>query len=229
MTASLARLALGLAIGLVGVLPATAQTKTDTTKTDTTAPAVTTTTAPAADPAAPAAPADGVSMGVPDGLPDQAHAELGKVYIAASFDAWEQRCVKTADGSDPCQLYQLLKDSTGNPIAEISFFTLPDGGQAAAGATIMLPLETLLTANLRIAVDQAVAKLYPFSYCTVSGCLAKVGFTGDELTAMQKGTNASLTIVPAAAPDKTVVVAVALKGFTAGYKAIKDAQAKVKK
>ena len=219
MTPMLARLALGLTLCLAGVIPAASQTATDTT-----------TAAPATPDPAAVAPADGgVSMGIPDGMPDQAHAEVGKVYLAANFDAWEQRCVKTADGSDPCQLYQLLKDPNGNPIAEISFFTLPDGGQAAAGATIMLPLETLLTANLRIAVDAAVAKLYPFSYCTVSGCLAKVGFTGDELANMQKGTNATLTIVPAAAPDKTVVVAVALKGFTAGYKAIKDAAAKIKK
>ena len=223
MTLTFARLALGLTLCFAAIPPALAQTATDT------APAAPAPAAPAVAAPVAAAPADGVSMGVPDGLPDQANAEVGKVYLAASFDAWQQRCVKTADGSDPCQLYQLLKDPTGNPIAEISFFTLPDGGQAATGATIMLPLETLLTANLRIAVDQATAKLYPFSYCTISGCLAKVGFTGDELATMQKGTTASLTIVPAAAPDKTVVVNVALKGFTAGYKAIKDAAAKVKK
>ena len=221
MTRTLARLALGLTVGLTSLTVAYAQTT----------PATPAPAAPATSPApaAPAAPADGISMGVSDGLPDAAHAELNKVYLAASFDAWEQRCVKTADGADPCQLYQLLKDQTGNPIAEISFFPLPAAGQAAIGATIMLPLETLLTANLRIAIDDAKGKFYPFSYCTISGCLAKVGFTGDELATMQKGTNASLTIVPAAAPDKTVLVNVSLKGFTAGYTAIKAAADKAKK
>ena len=97
------------------------------------------------------------------------------------------------------------------------------------GATILAPLETLLTANLRIAVDAAKAKLYPFSYCTINGCVAKVGFTADELTAMKKGTNAVLTVVPAAAPDKTVIVTLSLKGFTAGYQAILDAAAKIQK
>lgn len=212
----LARLVLGLGLSAAligGVTPALAQT--------------TGTSVPAVD-AAPA-PADGVSMGVPDGMPDQASAEVGKVYLAASFDAWEQRCVKTADGADPCQLYQLLKDATGNPVSEISFFTLPAGGAAVLGATILAPLETLLTANLRIAVDTAKAKLYPFSYCTINGCVAKVGFTADELAAMKKGTNAIFTVVPAAAPDKTVVVTLSLTGFTAGYQAVADAAAKIKK
>lgn len=218
MTRTMTRLALGLALSaaLFGLGSG--------------AMAQTTTTDPAAAPAdAAAAPADGVSMGVPDGLPAQAQAEVGGVYLASTFDAWEVRCVKTADGKDPCQLYQLLKDAAGNPTAEVSFFTLPDGSKAVLGATVLVPLETLLTANLRIAVDQGVAMIYPYSYCTTSGCLAKVGFTADDLASMKKGTNANVIIVPAAAPDKTVTVAISLKGFTSGYQAIKDAADKIAK
>ncbi len=187
--------------------------------------AQTTTTAPAADPAT----AAGVSLGVPDGMPSQSQAEVGGVYLATKFDAWEQRCVKTADGADPCQLYQLLKDTAGNPTAEVSFFTLPAGSQAVLGATVLVPLETLLTANLKLAVDQNVAMVYPYSYCTGAGCLAKTGFTADDLVALKKGATANVIIVPAAAPDKTVVVPISLKGFSAGYQAIKDAADKIKK
>ena len=217
MTAIFTRLAfgLGLSAAIFGIGPAAAQT----TATD---PAPATETAPAAA-------ATDLSLGVPDGMPDQANAEVGKVYLAANFDAWEERCVKTADGSDPCQLYQLLKDESGNPTAEVSFFTLPDGGQAVMGATILVPLETLLTASLHISVDKAAAKLYPYSYCTINGCLAKVGFTADDLATLKKGTNANVTIVPAAAPENTVLLPISLKGFTAGYQAIRDAADKVKK
>ena len=175
-------------------------------------------------PADPAAPTD-LSMGssATPGLPTQADAEVGKTYLAAGFDKWEQRCVKKEDGSDPCQLYQLLKDSEGNSVAEISIFNLPDGAQAAAGATFMAPLETLLTANLKIVVDTGQAKVYPFSFCTRVGCLARLGFTADEIAALKKGVNATLTIVPAAAPDKVVDLQLTLKGFTAGYEAVKTA------
>ena len=221
MTRTLTRLALGLGLSLAlsGISP---MVRAQTTTTD---PAAAPATAAAADPAA----AAGVSLGVPDGLPTQEQAAVGGVYLAAKFDAWEQRCVKTADGADPCQLYQLLKDASGNPTAEVSFFTLPDGGKAVLGATVLVPLETMLTANLRIAVDQGVPLIYPYSYCTVSGCLAKTGFTADDLASLKKGTAANVIIVPAAAPDKTVVVAISLKGFSAGYQAIKDAADKIKK
>jgi invasion protein IalB len=168
-------------------------------------------------------------MGIPEGLPDQTHAAVGQVYLAATFDTWEQRCTKSADGADLCQLYQLVKDETGAPISEIVFFALPDGGQAAMGANVLAPLETLLTANIRIAVDGAQGKLYPFFVCTSNGCLAKVGFTAPEVDAMKKGKQLTMTVVPAASPDKTVVINVPLKGFSAGAQAIKDALAKVKK
>ena len=149
-------------------------------------------------------------------------------YVAAAFGSWEQRCVMTANGSDPCQLYQLLKDADGNSVAEISLFDLPEGGQAAAGATFMAPLETLLTANLRIGIDAGTPKIYPFSYCTVNGCVAKVGFTAEELAVMQAGTEGMMTVVPAAAPKNTIAIKIALAGFTAGHQALVDAAAKIK-
>ena len=207
MTRTLSRLALGLGFtaALMGTcLPTLAQTADAT------------------------APADGVAMGVPDGIPDRTSAAMNSVYLAASFDAWQQRCMKKEDGADPCELYQLLKDETGNPVAEISFFTLPEGSQAVIGANILAPLETLLTANLRIGIDAGTPKIYPFSYCTVNGCVAKVGFTAEELAVMQAGTEGLMTVVPAAAPKNTIAIKIALAGFTAGHQALVDAAAKIK-
>ena len=180
--------------------------------------AQTTETPPAADGATPT----DLSMGADPnpGLPSQTEAEVDQTYLAASFDTWQQRCVKTADGADPCQLYQLLLDKDGNSVAEISLFDLPTGGQAAAGATFMAPLETLLTANLTITVDTGKARIYPFAFCTKLGCVARIGFTAEELAAFKKGIKAVLTIVPAAAPDKTVDLDLTLAGFTKGFEAV---------
>ena len=178
-------------------------------------------------PADAAAPSD-LSMGssTTPGLPTQSDAAVGNTYLAASFDKWEQRCVKKADGSDPCQLYQLLQDADGNDVAEISFFNLPAGSQAAAGATFMAPLETLLTANVKIGIDGRQPKVYPYSFCTKVGCVARMGFTAEEVASLKKGTLATLTIVPAAAADKVVDLTLTLKGFTAGYEAVKTANTK---
>lgn len=173
-------------------------------------------TAPATEaPAADAATANDLSMGQPpaDGV--------GSTYTKESFELWQQRCVKTAEGNDPCQLYQLLKDAQGTSVAEINMFPLPEGGQAAAGATVVVPLETLLTAGLRFAIDTAEPKVYPFTFCAQIGCVARIGFTAEELAAFKKGAKGVLTIVPAVAPKETVVLDVSLKGFTAGFDAVK--------
>ena len=43
---------------------------------------------------------------------------VGETYVAAKFEEWEQRCVRTESGADPCQLYKLLKDAQGNNVAD---------------------------------------------------------------------------------------------------------------
>ena len=176
----------------------------------------------ATDPPAEAAPApadaasaDGLSMG-------QSPADgPGSSYVKEAFNDWELRCVRVESGAEPCQLYQLLKDGQGTSVAEIGLFSLPEGGEAAAGATIIVPLETLLTAGLRLGVDAAQPKIYPFTFCSQVGCVARVGFTAEEVESFRKGNKAVLTIVPAVAPDQTVALDVSLSGFTAGFEAVK--------
>lgn len=176
-------------------------------------------TAPAAD--ATEQPADGATPeGLSMGTDAAATDGIGSTYVEASFEAWEQRCIRTEDGSDPCQLYQLLRDAEGNALAEFSMFNLPAGGQAAAGATVIVPLETLLTENLLLGIDGGTAKVYPFTFCSSIGCIARIGFTADEVAQFKKGAKATLTIVPAVAPDQKVSADLSLKGFTAGFEAV---------
>ena len=150
---------------------------------------------------------------------------IGETYVDGTFGDWELRCVRTEDGADPCQLYQLLADDQGNSVAEISLFNLPEGGQAEAGATIITPLETLLTEQLQLSVDGGTARVYPFSFCSQLGCFARVGFTEEEVAQFRAGVQGILSIVPAAAPDQTVNLTVSLSGFTAGYAAVVEANA----
>ncbi|MFZ1470670.1 MAG: invasion associated locus B family protein [Paracoccaceae bacterium] len=179
-------------------------------------------TAPATDAPATidggAASTDGLVIGAEVGQP----AGAGDSYTAATFEAWEQRCVKTDTGADPCQLYQLMKDEQGNAVAEFSLFSLPEGAQgpAVAGATFIAPLETLLTAGLTITVDTNKPRAYPFTFCANVGCVARIGFTAEEVAMLKKGAAAELMIVPFVAPDQKVVLKTSLKGFTAGFDAV---------
>lgn len=141
-------------------------------------------------------------------------AKVGEVYLAEKSDPWELRCTKIETGQGPCQIFQLLRDETGGAVAEFNMFVIPEGKDAVAGAVVVVPLETLLEAGLLIAVDDAPAKGYSFAYCTGYGCIARVGFTAEELDAMKAGSAASLTIVPAQIKDSKVTLTLSLAGFS---------------
>jgi invasion protein IalB len=159
-------------------------------------------------------PAADLSLGEPI---DGGEPRVGEPYTREEFGDWSLRCLRSAEGADPCQLYQLLMDADGNAVAEISMFPLPEGNRAAAGATIVAPLESLLTEQITIAVDGTAARRYPFTFCNGAGCVARVGFTAEEVAQFQRGRTATLRIVPAVAPDQEVVLTISLVGFTAGY------------
>lgn len=138
-------------------------------------------------------------------------------YVREEYDDWQLKCFRNEAGEDPCQMYQLLTEEAGNPVAEFSVFRLPEAAPAAAGATIVVPLGTLLTEELKIAVDDNKPKSYAFSFCTVAGCVARIGFTETDLEAFRRGAEATLQIVPAQAPDQKVDIRASLKGFTAAF------------
>jgi invasion protein IalB len=188
-------------------------------------PALAQTEAPAAE--APAeAPAQAPGGELALGEPVEGGDGPGAPYIADAFTDWSLRCVRTETGNDPCQLYQLLQDQQGNSVAEISLFPLPAGGQAEAGVTVITPLETLLTEQLLLRIDEGQPKRYPFTFCSAVGCVARIGLMPDEVEGFRRGSKAQVRIVPAAAPDQEVVLDISLSGFTAGFQALKDGVAK---
>lgn len=167
----------------------------------------------------------GDTLGLSTGTP-----EVGSTYLEAEFGDWEMRCVTAPEGQpDPCQLYQLLRDQDGNAVAEFNLFDVPNEGDLAAGATIVTPLDTLLTGQLRMAVDSAQPRVYPFSFCQPIGCFVRLGMTHDDLDAFRAGNVATIAIVPLPAPDQVVALGLSLTGFTAGFEALEayNAEARV--
>lgn len=138
-------------------------------------------------------------------------------YIKETYDDWQLQCFRSNGEEDPCQMYQLLREDAGNPVAEFSIFKLPGDSAAVAGATIVVPLGTLLTAGLQIYVDDGPAKAYTYSFCSMVGCFARIGFTQDDIDAFKSGEAAYLVIAPAQAPDQTVLITASLKGFTKAF------------
>ncbi len=151
------------------------------------------------------------------GQPADASPQLGQRYSKEKIGDWDLACIKTDGESDPCSLLQILNDDKGNPMAEFSLFRIEGQGQAVAGATVIVPLETLLPAQLTISVDGAPGKRYGYSFCNPYGCVAQIGLTEEDIAAFKRGNAATLALVPAPAPDQLVTLDLSLKGFTAGY------------
>ncbi|MGI3164643.1 invasion associated locus B family protein [Pseudooceanicola sp. 200-1SW] len=173
--------------------------------------------------AGPALAQDDLDMGA-DTTP--AEPQVGQTYQKEEVGDWSLDCIKTETGEDePCQMTQLMTQEDGNPIATAAFFKTPEGSQAVAGATIMVPLETLLPAGLRINVDGSEDKVYNFTTCNRAGCVARVGFSQSDLNAFKAGNVANLTIRPFAAPDVDVPMTLSLSGFTAAFDKVTPAPA----
>ncbi|PID35237.1 MAG: invasion-associated locus B family protein [Rhodobacterales bacterium] len=167
-------------------------------------------------------PAEGAADTPPLDMGTEVTRELqpGQIYLAEKHGDWERRCVFNPEGVEPCQMYQLLKDTDGTPVAEFNLMRLPKGGQAVAGANFIAPLETLLTENLTLTVDSGGGKKYAFRLCTKQGCVVQMGLTAADVAAMKAGNVATATIVPAIAPDQRVNLPISLTGFTAAYDAL---------
>lgn len=147
----------------------------------------------------------------------RADAQPRQPYEIGTFSEWTVRCVRVDEApSDPCEMGQVLKNTDGQPTVEFSLYRIKREGVEAA-ATIVTPLETLLTRNVTLAADGTQGKVYPFTFCTRQGCVAQIGFTADEIAAFKKGSAATVTIYPVAAPDRPVQLKVSLAGFTAAY------------
>lgn len=167
--------------------------------------------APAAD--APATPAADAPAAAKDDAP-----QTGTYYAKETFGDWTLRCIKTAEGHDPCELYQLMKDDKGTAVAEATLIPLFGGGKAVAGATLVAPLETDLLHGIAVQVDAGKKRGYPFNFCAPVGCVARMGFTADELAQLKRGNKATVSLLPYGAPEAEMFnLNLSLKGFTAGY------------
>lgn len=142
---------------------------------------------------------------------------VGEDVTSEQIGDWTLQCAKTGPEPRPCRMYQLLKDTAGIAVAEVTMYRLPDGAPAAAGATFVVPLETLLTQQLTIALDGVLANRIPYAYCIQLGCVARMGMSAIEAEAFQNGTNAVVSLVPAQAPGQVVSVNMSMKGFKEAY------------
>jgi invasion protein IalB len=144
----------------------------------------------------------------------------GQPYALETFGDWELLCVKVAEGTEPCEIGQLILDEQGAPVADVRVNPLPPGGAAIAGVTFVIPLGVVLQSGLIYAVDDKDPKQYPFQFCNTVGCVARVGLAPIELQAMRKGEVGKIAFRMITNSEQILKLEVSLKGFAAAYGAL---------
>ena len=150
----------------------------------------------------------------------QSGPRIGEQYIKEQIGDWNISCIKSEDDDDPCAVVQVLNNPQGEPIAEVSIGKLPEGGVAVAWANVVVPLETLLQAQLAMSIDGAPRKLYNYHHCVPIGCVAQLGLTQSDIDAMKSGSKATLSLVPARLPDQILNMDMSLNGFITAFEGL---------
>ncbi|TCP42177.1 invasion associated locus B family protein [Rhodovulum marinum] len=173
----------------------------------------------ATPPVADTAQIDGLPMGESEA--ETAAPAQPQAYVKDTFNDWRVVCVKGPEDRESCNMQQLLRDDNDNPVSQVSIAPLPPAAAPRAAAVeIATPLETLLSEDLRLAVDSSAAKRYRFSFCTPQACYARFALSAEDVAAFKAGKAATVTIVPLMAPDQTAKITMSLSGFTAAYDSV---------
>ena len=135
-------------------------------------------------------------------------------YIKERFENWTLKCIKPVNSIERCEANQIIFNQKQQPVAEISIIKMPKGQVAAAAATIIVPLETILSEGLVLAIQELEPKRYQFKFCNSLGCYSQIGLTDDEVEALKKKEKASIVLKHISSGDQQIVIPMSLNGFT---------------
>ena len=138
-------------------------------------------------------------------------------YIKERFENWTLKCIKPVNSVERCEANQIIFNQKKQPVAEISIIKLPKGQVAAAAATIIVPLETILSEGLVLAIQELEPKKYQFKFCNSLGCYSQIGLTDDEVEALKRKEKASIFLKHISSDDKQIVIPISLAGFTKAF------------
>ena len=135
-------------------------------------------------------------------------------YIKERFENWTLKCIKPVNSIERCEANQIIFNQKQQPVAEISIIKLPKGQVAAAAATIIVPLETILSEGLVLAIQELEPKKYQFKFCNSLGCYSQIGLTDDEVESLKWIENAAIYLKQISSGDQQIVIQISLYGFT---------------
>lgn len=148
----------------------------------------------------------------------------GNLYTETHGD-WTTVCEEVLTGDNPCgSMQQVLQGSEGNDVMQIELNRLAGENTPAAVMLINTPLLTLLTEGVGLSIDGGKTARVPFFVCDNSKCIARVTMRAEDVAAFKRGNAATLSVVPANAPNQVISAEMSLSGFTAAYDSLTEFQ-----
>ena len=138
-------------------------------------------------------------------------------YIKERIEDWNLKCIEPLNSIERCEANQIIFNQEQQPVAEISIFKLPQGQVAAAAATIIVPLETVLNEGLILEMQDLEPKKYQFKFCNSIGCYSQIGLTNEELEALKSKGKASIFLKHLSSGDQQIIIPISLSGFTTTF------------
>ena len=134
-------------------------------------------------------------------------------YIKETNKDWNLKCIAPKNSIERCEANQIIVNDKKQPVAEISIFKLSDNQVAEAAATIIVPLETILSEGLILAIQDLEPKKYQFKFCNHLGCYSQIGLIKEEVEALKNKERASIYLKHISSGDQQVIIPISLDGF----------------
>ncbi|SES33284.1 Invasion protein IalB, involved in pathogenesis [Vreelandella subterranea] len=111
-----------------------------------------------------------------------------------SFQDWEVRCQRNAQGPTPCAMAQLVtQPDSDQPLMQVMLDYPPQIDDPAM--SFFVPLGVRLAPGLQLSVDNGEPIQFPYQVCMEQGCRADVPIEPSMLQQLRRGNTATLSMI----------------------------------
>lgn len=124
----------------------------------------------------------------------QPGAASGEGVTTESFQDWEVRCQRNAEGPTPCAMVQMItQPDSDQPLMQVILDYPPQIDDPVM--SFFVPLGVRLAAGLQLSVDNGEPVQFPYQVCLEQGCRADVPIEPSMLQQLRSGSTATLSMI----------------------------------
>lgn len=141
----------------------------------------------------------------------QPGAASGNDVTTESFQDWEVRCQRNAEGPSPCAMSQLItQPDSDQPLMQVILDYPPQIDDPVM--SFFVPLGVRLAPGLQFSVDNGEPIQFPYQICQEQGCRADVPIESSMLQQLRSGNTATLSMI--SPRGERMDIDISLIGFT---------------